>query len=148
MRRLFYLLAILLLTSCASKDPDAQYMKQVNAVYDRLTIEEKAAQLYGMYPQDLMIDGKLSLEKCRELIPNGVGQICQLYSSQDMDNNQLRAFIKDLQDYLMNEVPGGVPAMIHDECITGATARGATAYPQQIAVACSWDPALVPSCEG
>ena len=143
MRRLFYLLAILLLASCASKDPDAQYMKQVNAVYDRLTIEEKAAQLYGMYPQDLMIDGKLSLEKCRELIPNGVGQICQLYSSQDMDNNQLRAFIKDLQDYLMNEVPGGVPAMIHDECITGATARGATAYPQQIAVACSWDPALL-----
>ena len=143
MRRLFFLLAIPLLAACASKSPDAQYMKQVNAVYDRLTVEERAAQLYGMYPTDLMTDGKLSLEKCRELIPNGVGHICQMYSSQDMDVDQIRAFISDLQDYLMNEVPGGVPAIVHDECITGATAKGATAYPQQIAVACSWDPALL-----
>ena len=72
MRKLFYLLAIPLLVACASKNPDAQYMKQVNAVYDRLTVEERAAQLYGMYPTDMMIDGKFSVEKARELIPNGV----------------------------------------------------------------------------
>ena len=114
MRRLFYLLAIPLLVSCASKNPDAQYMKQVNAVYDRLTVEERAAQLFGMYPTDLMVDGKLSVEKCREIIPHGVGHICQLSSSQDMNVDQLRDFIRDLQDYLMNEVPAGVPAIIHD----------------------------------
>ena len=143
MRKIFYLLAIPLLAACASNNPDAQYVKQVDAAYDRLTVEERAAQLYGMYPTDMMIDGKFSVEKARELIPNGVGHICQMYSSQDLDADVLRAFIKDLQDYLMNEVPGGIPAMIHDECITGATAKGATAYPQQIAVACSWDPALL-----
>ena len=143
MKKILLLLAIPLLASCAAKTEKDPYAKQVDAVYERLSVEERAAQLFGMYPTDLMVDGKLSIEKCRELLPYGVGHICQLSSSQDMNADELRAFIKDLQDYLMNELPAGIPAIIHDECITGVTAKGATAYPQQIAVACSWDPELL-----
>ena len=70
MKKLIYLLAIPLLAACASKGPDAQYVKLVDDAYNRLTVEERAAQLYGMYPTDMMIDGKFSVEKARELIPN------------------------------------------------------------------------------
>lgn len=36
-----------------------------------------------------------------------------------------------------------IPAICHEELITGVATKGATIYPQQIGVACSWNPALV-----
>jgi beta-glucosidase len=106
-------------------------------------VEDRAAQLFGIYPGELMVDGVFSLEKCKELIPYGAGHICQLSSSQSLNADELRQLIADIQDYMLNHTPAGIPAVIHDECITGVTAKGATAYPQQMAVACTWDPALL-----
>ena len=139
-------LTILLAAACSTKTaphPDKPYEALVNAVYDRLSVEDRAAQLFGIYPGELMVDGVFSLEKCREVIPYGAGHICQLSSSQSLNADELRKLIADIQDYLVNHTPAGIPAVIHDECITGVTAKGATAYPQQMAVACTWDPALL-----
>ena len=148
MKKLFFLsLTLLLAASCSTKtapNPDKQYEALVNAVYDRLSVEDRAAQLFGIYPSELMVDGVFSLEKCKEVIPYGAGHICQLSSSQSLNADELRQLIADIQDYMVNHTPAGIPAVIHDECITGVTAKGATAYPQQMAVACTWDPALLP----
>ena len=147
MKKLFFLsLTLLLAVACSTKtapNPDKQYEALVNAVYDRLSVEDRAAQLFGIYPSELMVDGVFSLEKCKEVIPYGAGHICQLSSSQSLNADELRQLIADIQDYMVNHTPAGIPAVIHDECITGVTAKGATAYPQQMAVACTWDPALL-----
>ena len=138
--------ALLLAAACSTRtspNPDKQYEALVNSVYDRLSVEDRAAQLFGIYPGELMVDGVFSLEKCQELIPYGAGHICQLSSSQSLNADELRKLIADIQDYMVNHTPAGIPAVIHDECITGVTAKGATAYPQQMAVACTWDPALL-----
>ena len=146
MKKLFFLsLSLLLAAACSTKTaphPDKQYEALVNAVYDRLSVEDRAAQLFGIYPGELMVDGVFSLEKCKEVIPYGAGHICQLSSSQSLNADELRKLIADIQDYMVNHTPAGIPAVIHDECITGVTAKGATAYPQQMAVACTWDPAM------
>jgi beta-glucosidase len=136
------LFALALTCSCGDKASDP-LVKLVDSVYDRLTLEEKAAQLYGIYPGDLLVDGKVSREKCREILPYGVGHICQPSSSQDMDADQLRAMVRDIQDYLMNETPAGIPAIFQEEALTGLTAKGATAYPQAIGAACTWNPDLI-----
>ena len=147
MKKLFFLsLSLLLAVACSTKtapNPDKQYEALVNAVYDRLSVEDRAAQLFGIYPSELMVDGVFSLDKCKEVIPYGAGHICQLSSSQSLNADELRKLIADIQDYMVNHTPAGIPAVIHDECITGVTAKGATAYPQQMAVACTWDPALL-----
>ena len=138
--------AVLLAAACSTRtspNPDKQYEALVNSVYDRLSVEDRAAQLFGIYPSELMVDGVFSLEKCKEVIPYGAGHICQLSSSQSLNADELRQLIADIQDYMVNHTPAGIPAVIHDECITGVTAKGATAYPQQMAVACTWDPALL-----
>ena len=138
--------AVLLTAACSTRtspNPDKQYEALVNSVYDRLSVEDRAAQLFGIYPGELMVDGVFSLEKCKELIPYGAGHICQLSSSQSLNADELRQLIADIQDYMVNHTSAGIPAVIHDECITGVTAKGATAYPQQMAVACTWDPALL-----
>ena len=126
-----------------AKQADKALQAQVDAVYDRLSVEDRAAQLFGIYPSELMVDGVFSIEKCKEVIPYGAGHICQLSSSQSLNADELRQLIADIQDYMVNHTPAGIPAVIHDECITGVTAKGATAYPQQMAVACTWDPALL-----
>ena len=51
--------------------------KQVDRLYNKMTFEEKVAQLYGIRPTDVMENGKLSIGKCKTKIPNGVGHICQ-----------------------------------------------------------------------
>ena len=136
-----FLLAMVTIGSCTPKDSSLDAL--VDSVYDRLTLEEKAAQLYGIYPGELLVDGKVSLEKCREILPYGVGHICQPTSSQDKDADQIREMVRDIQDYLMNETRAGIPAIFHEEALTGLTAKGATAYPQAIGIACTWNPNLV-----
>lgn len=39
---------------------------QVDTLYSRMTQAERVAQLYGIRPKEIMEDGKLSLEKCKE----------------------------------------------------------------------------------
>ena len=143
----FLCAAALLLVVVACKDSQSReekaLRKQVNAIYDRLSLEEKAAQLYGIYPGELLVDGEVSLEKCREIIPYGVGHICQPTSSQDKDADQMRRMVLDIQRYLVEDTPAGIPAIFHDEALSGLTAKGATIYPQAIGAACSWNPDLM-----
>lgn len=116
--------------------------EQVDKIYQRMSIEERAAQLYGIRPDEVMTNGKLSLEKCRQRIPYGIGQVCQFACALNMGPNELRDFVRDLQQYLVNETPSGIPAIFHEEAITGLAAKGATVYPQQLGVACTWNPQL------
>ena len=115
---------------------------QVDTLYSRMTQAERVAQLYGIRPKEIMEDGKLLLEKCREKIPDGIGHICQYACALDMEPNELRDFVRDLQNYLIHETPSGIPAIFHEEAITGLAAKGATVYPQQLGIACTWNPEL------
>lgn len=137
--------ALLMLTasllSCSSGEDRLQ--KLVDKVYSTMTVEEKAAQLYGIYPSEVLVDGKVSLEKCREMLPYGVGHICQPTSSQDKNADEIREMLLDIQSYLRTETRCGIPALCQDEALSGLTAKGATTFPQAIGVACSWDPEMV-----
>ena len=116
--------------------------KVVDELYSRMTMEEKVSQLSGIRINSLIENSKLSVEKCRKLIPNGIGNISQYACSTDMNPNQLRDFVKDLQNYLINETHSGIPAIFHEEAICGVAALGTTIYPQQLGVACTWNPEL------
>lgn len=131
--------------SAKGKHTDAhelQLKRQVDSIYNRMSTEERVAQIYGMRPKDVMEGGKLSLQKCREKIPYGIGHVCQYACALDLGPNELRDFVRDLQHYLITETPSGIPAIFHEEAITGLAAKGATIYPQQLGVACTWNPEL------
>ncbi len=115
----------------------------VNKIYDSLSMEERAAQLHGVRSKLITKDGKLDLEMCREIIPHGVGHIAQYACTQDLTPEQMRDFVRELQEYVMSCTDAKIPAIFHEELITGVATNGATIYPQQIGVACSWNPELV-----
>ncbi|MFR9634983.1 MAG: glycoside hydrolase family 3 N-terminal domain-containing protein [Rikenellaceae bacterium] len=115
----------------------------VDEVYNSLSMEERVAQLHGIRPSLITVDGRLSKELCDQLIPHGVGHISQFACMQDFTPDELRDFVRDLQEYVISHNAAGIPAIFHEEAITGFSTKGATTYPQQIGVACSWNPDLV-----
>ena len=117
--------------------------KQIDQLYDRMTQEERIAQLRGMY-MDVLFDeaGRLDTAKCRELIPNGIGHFSQYASQKPREPEDLRNRVAAIQEWLINNTPSGIPALIHEEVLSGVNTRGATIYPQQIGQACSFNPEL------
>lgn len=141
MKRLTVICAIALLVGCTTKTSEIE--KQVDNLYDRMSQEERIAQLRSMYMDDLFDEqGKLDTAKCRQLIPNGIGHFSQFASQKPMDPNVLRDRVAAVQEWLMNHTPNGIPALFHEEVLTGVNTLGATIYPQQIGQACSFNTEL------
>ena len=121
--------------------PDLE--QQVDELYGKMTQEERIAQLRSMYMEDLFDEqGQLDTAKCRQLIPNGIGHFAQYAFQKQRDPNTLRDMVAALQQWLMTNTPNGIPALFHEEVLSGVNARGATIYPQQIGQACSFNPEL------
>ena len=117
--------------------------QQVNELYDRMTQQERIAQLRSMYMDDLFDDeGRLDTAKCRELIPDGIGHFSQYASQKPIDPNGLRDRVAAVQEWLMTQTPSGIPALFHEEVLSGINTSGATIYPQQIGQACSFNTEL------
>ena len=129
-----------LLAGCSAAVDTEQ---QVDELYDKMSQEERIAQLRSMYMDELFDDeGRLDTVKCRELIPNGIGHFSQYASQKPRDPNELRDRVAAVQDWLMKNTPNGIPALFHEEVLSGVNTRGATIYPQQIGQACSFNPEL------
>ena len=86
--------------------------------------------------------GQLDTAKCRELIPYGIGHFSQFALQHPRQPNELRDRVAAVQDWLMNNTPNGIPALMHEEVLSGVNTVGATIYPQQIGQACSFNPEL------
>ena len=130
---------VMLWAGCSQVDME-QY---VDELYDNMSQEERIAQLRSGYMDELFDeDGKLDPAKCEALIPNGIGHFSQYASQKTMDPNVLRDRVAAVQEWLMNNTPNGIPALFHEEVLTGINTSGATIYPQQIGQACSFNPEL------
>ncbi len=129
-----------LLIACSTA-PDME--QQIDELYGKMSQEERIAQLRSMYMDDLFDkQGKLDEAKCRELIPNGIGHFSQFCMQQPRDPNELRDRTAAIQDWLMKNTPNGIPALLHEEVLSGVNTLGSTIYPQQIGQACSFNPEL------
>ena len=117
--------------------------QQVDELYAKMPQEERIAQLRSMYMDELFDEqGQLDTAKCRELIPYGIGHFSQFCMQQPRDPNELRDRAIAIQDWLKNNTPNGIPALLHEEVLSGVNTLGSTIYPQQIGQACSFNPEL------
>ena len=129
-----------LITSCNTATDMEQ---QIDELYQKMPQEERIAQLKSMYMDELFdADGKLDTAKCKELIPYGIGHFSQFCMQQPRDPNELRNRAVAIQDWLMHQTPNGIPALLHEEVLSGINTLGSTIYPQQIGQAGSFNPEL------
>ena len=137
------LLTTLMITGCSNQTTVENYDQQVDELYRKMSQEERLAQLQSRFMDDLFDkDGKLDTAQCRKLIPNGMGHFSQYASQKPMAANLLRDRVAQLQDWLINNTPNGIPALFHEEVLTGINTQDATIYPQQIGQACSFNTEL------
>ena len=136
---------MMILTTALSACTDSEHAieQRVNELYEQMTQEERIAQLRGLYMQEFFDEnGKLDTAKCRKIIPNGIGHFSQFAFQYSADPNDIRDKVAAMQDWLIHNTPSGIPALFHEEVLTGMNTRDATVYPQQIGLACSFNPEL------
>jgi beta-glucosidase len=140
MKGLIMMCMTVLLTGCSAV-PDME--QQLDELYGRMSQKERIAQLKSMYMDDLFDEqGRLDTVKCRELIPDGIGHFSQYASQKPRTADELRLRVEAIQEWLMKHTPNGIPALFHEEVLSGINTLGATIYPQQIGQACSFNPEL------
>lgn len=130
----------MMMASCTTNQDMEQ---QIDELYSKMSQEERIAQLQSMMMDNLFDEnGKLDTAKCQQLIPNGIGHFSQYASQKSVDPNELRNRVAAVQEWLIHNTPNGIPALFHEEVLSGVNTRGATIYPQQIGQACSFNPEL------
>lgn len=138
---LFIAAFALMLIGCTQKEVSVE--QQVEELYNKMSQEERVAQLHGIYLAQFFDENdKLDTAKCREVIPNGVGHFSQFAMNTQKSPDEIRDMVIQMQKWLKENTPNGIPALFHEEVLSGVNTREATIYPQQIGLACSFNPEL------
>ena len=124
-------------------DESASVEERVEDLLRRMTLEEKVAQLGSIQAGALLEARRFSAEKARKLLKNGIGQITRVAGSPGVESREAGEIANDVQRFLSTETRLGVPAIVHEECLSGLMASGATTFPQAIGLASTWNPELV-----
>jgi beta-glucosidase len=142
------------------KNPAAPVEARVEDLLARMTLDEKVAQMMSIWDaKSDIFDAKLEFDpaKMARKYPNGIGQFARPSdatgptSPRVVPGRDVRGTIRlvnALQSYAANRTRLGIPVLFHEEGLHGYAARGATSFPQAIALASSWDPALVRAVNG
>ena len=142
MKSFIMMCSVALLAGCTAANNN-EIEQQVDELYGKMSQEERIAQLRSMYMDDLFDEaGRLDTAKCRELIPNGIGHFSQFCMQKPRDPNDIRNRVAAVQKWLIENTPNGIPALCHEEVLSGINTQGSTIYPQQIGQACSFNTEL------
>jgi beta-glucosidase len=126
--------------------------ERVRDLLARMTLEEKVAQTLGIWKgKEKITDekGQFDPAGARALIPNGLGQLARPTELRDKPTKILlgpredAVFINSVQKWLIENTRLGIPVMTHEEALHGLVAPKGTNFPIPIALASTWDPALV-----
>ncbi len=144
------------------KDAAQPVAARVEDLLRRMTMEEKVAQMIGIWERkgDIQTaNGDFSPAKASRAFPDGLGQITRPSDKRGVtaSNNaagvaadavnrtalETANYINAAQRWAVENTRLGIPMIMHEEALHGYVARGATSFPQSIALASSWDPAMV-----
>jgi beta-glucosidase len=135
------------------RQADAPIEARVADLLARMTLEEKVAQLQGIWNRKREIqgaDGRFDPAKAQALLGSGIGEVARPseIAGAPADRNGRSAreqavFVNAVQRWLIENTRLGIPAMFHEEALHGLTAPGGTHFPVPMGLASTWDPALV-----
>lgn len=136
-------------------------VQRVEALLAVMTIEEKLGQLgsfwdqHGAQEQSEPADSEQTESRQADIVApgqdifatphwvpaaaNGLGHITRAFGTRPVEPAVGMAGLAAMQRHLVEETRLGLPAIAHEECLSGLTALRATVYPAPIAWAAAFD---------
>jgi beta-glucosidase len=143
------------------RDPTLPAEKRVDLLLRAMTLDEKIAQLGSRWVGNDMDDAELPKDETINVAPmedvfatgasptleeasrHGLGHLTRVWGSYPQTVEEGVAEVIRQHDVVLKDSRLGIPALVHEECLTGFTTYGATVYPASIAWGATFDPELV-----
>ncbi|GID28323.1 glycoside hydrolase family 3 N-terminal domain-containing protein [Paractinoplanes brasiliensis] len=144
------------------QDPALGVAERVDALLAAMTIEEKVGQLGSRWVgNDMQEEQPAESEETLNVAPmqdvfaasgtipleeasrHGLGHLTRVYGSYPLTAVEGAAEVVRQQHIVLSNSRLSIPAIVHEECLTGFTTFGATVYPAAIAWGATFDPGLV-----
>lgn len=133
--------------------------QRADALLAEMSLDEKIGQLGSYWPRQEPETGADGSSVGGEVAPmesafagrpgfattaqHGLGQLTRVFGSAPIEPADGVARLAEFQQAVMELNRFRIPAVAHEECLTGFTAYRATVYPAAIAWGATFDPALV-----
>jgi beta-xylosidase len=134
------------------RDPSRPAAERVADLLSRMTLAEKLAQLGSVWigasgdgdgVAPMQHEFSAELPPVEDLIRDGMGQLTRVFGTRPVPPAAGVLALAGLQQRIMAASRFGIPAIAHEECLTGFAAWQATIFPAPLAWGASFDPGLV-----
>jgi beta-glucosidase len=135
------------------RDASRAIAERVRDLLDRMTLDEKVAQLTAVWIEIDPDRGEVAPSMMGaafgsridpdEAMRHGIGQVTRPLGSRPVDGRVGATAVNRLQRQLVEDTRLGIPAICHEECLTGYMAQGATSFASPLNFGATWDPDLV-----
>jgi beta-glucosidase len=121
----------------------------VRALLERMTLDEKLAQLVGFWEKEdgesvAPLQGEFdNVRGLGEFVSQGLGHLTRPYGTRPVDADSRARWLWEFQRGLVTNTRLGIPAIVHEECLTGLAIWKAATYPTPLAWGAAFDPELV-----
>jgi beta-glucosidase len=141
------------LSKAPYKNADLPVETRVKDLLSRMTLDEKVMQVQSKwFDARKMMDknGSFIPDSAAKYMPHGVGQITRpkeplggvgTFPSRTTENTV--EYCNAVQKFLKERTRLGIPAVMHEEALHGYVGKDATAFPQAIGMASTWNPELI-----
>lgn len=132
------------------KDHSQETENRVEDLLSRMTVQEKAAQMVGIWNDkaDKLLDseGEFDMSKAKISFSHGHG-LGQVGRPNEVVNGktakEIATLTNQIQKFFLEHSRLGIPVIFHEECLHGLAGTNATSFPQPIALAGTFNPDLI-----
>jgi beta-glucosidase len=132
-------------------DPRLPRAERISLLLAEMTLEEKVAQLGSAWRNSAITginvapgqDVFTAAAGYEQAGKDGLGHLTRPFGTRPTEPVQAARELANLQQDLLENTRLGIPAIAHEECLTGFTTYRATVFPAPLAWAATCDPGLI-----
>src|SRR5215831_18628183 len=116
---------------------------------DQMTLEEKLAQIVGFWEMEdgeavAPLQGEFgAITGLEQFALHGLGHLTRAYGTRPVDAVERARWVWEFQRKMVSRTRLGIPAIVHEECLTGLSVWKAATFPTPLAWGAAFDPELV-----
>lgn len=136
------------------RNPELDPETRLNLLLQDMTLEEKVGQLgsiwlgFGEHKDDsksqtdnVPVINEVSKQPTwEEASKHGLGHLTRVWGTKPTTKDEGLKKVVELQTKLISQTRLGIPATVHEECLTGFATMGATTYPTPLGLAATFNP--------